>query len=407
MKNKRSSEPIFNDKVIKSILAIVFGRLVINISRRFPYPFVSAIADSFRVPAENIQNVIALTNGAGLLSPVLGIISEHYGRKVVMVGMLVMMALMSMLGAVFADYGVFVVVMFAFGIGKTIYDPTFQAYLGDLVPFGRRARVMGISELSWALSLVIAAPVAGFLLDNSNLQAVFIFLSVSLALGAAALLIFVESDERPDHSHERIRIINPLTAIRTVSAHPPAVFALMYSMCLTLSHELFFINYGLWMEDSFGLVLTALGTVTIAIAVAEVIGEFIVITVADRLGTRITSMTGMLIAAICFFIIPYLSFSLPLAMFAIFIMFIAIETSIVSALPLFTEILPKSRAVMMSANMGAHSLGRVVGAALGAWGYAVSDGNFTTVGLIAGGLGMVAFFIMWRLLPQQQNRALY
>ncbi|MCY4019825.1 MAG: MFS transporter [Chloroflexi bacterium] len=403
MKNKRSNEPFFNDKVIKSILAIVFGRLVINISKRFPYPFVSAIADTFRVPADNIQNVIALTNGAGLLSPVLGIISEHYGRKVVMVGMLWMMTIMSVLGAVFADYGVFVVVMFSFGIAKTIYDPTFQAYLGDLVPFGRRARVMGISELSWALSLVVAAPVAGFLLDNSNLQSVFVFLSVSLALGAVALWIFVESDERPDHSHERIRIINPLTAIRTVSAHPPAVFALMYSMCLTISHEIFYINYGLWMEDSFGLVLTALGTVTIVIAVAEVIGEFIVITVADRLGTRTTSMTGMLIAAICFFIIPYLSFSLPLAMFAIFIMFIAIETSIVAALPLFTEILPKSRAVMMSANMGAHSLGRVVGAALGALVYAASNGNFTLIGLIAGGLGLVAFFIMWRLIPHQKH----
>ncbi len=401
MNNQRGSEPFFNDKAIKSILAIVFGRLVINVSRRFPYPFVSAIADTFSVRADSIQNVIALTNGAGLLSPVLGIISEHYGRKVVMVGMIAMMALMSMLGALFADYGVFVVVMFAFGIGKTIYDPTFQAYLGDLVPFGRRARVMGISELSWALSLVVAAPVAGYLLDNSNLQSVFVFLAVSLALGAVALWIFVESDEQPDHSHERIRIINPLTAIRTVSAHPPAVFALLYSMCLTLSHEIFFINYGLWMEDSFGLVLTALGTVTIVIAVAEVFGEFIVIAVADRFGTKATSMTGMLIAAICFFIIPYLSFSLPFAMFVIFIMFIAIETAIVSALPLFTEILPKSRAVMMSANMGAHSLGRVVGAALGALVYAVSAGNFTLIGLIAGGLGLIAYFIMWRLVPSQ------
>ncbi len=401
MNNQRGREPFFNNQVIKSILAIVFGRLVINVSRRFPYPFVSAIADTFSVRADSIQNVIALTNGAGLLSPVLGIISEHYGRKVVMVGMIAMMALMSMLGALFADYGVFVVVMFAFGIGKTIYDPTFQAYLGDLVPFGRRARVMGISELSWALSLVVAAPVAGYLLDNSNLQSVFVFLAVSLALGAVALWIFVESDEQPDHSHERIRIINPLTAIRTVSAHPPAVFALLYSMCLTLSHEIFFINYGLWMEDSFGLVLTALGTVTIVIAVAEVFGEFIVIAVADRFGTKATSMTGMLIAAICFFIIPYLSFSLPFAMFAIFIMFIAIETAIVSALPLFTEILPKSRAVMMSANMGAHSLGRVVGAALGALVYAQSGGNFTLVGLIAGGLGLIAYFIMWRLVPRQ------
>ena len=403
MKNKSSSEPFFNNKVIKSILAIVFGRLVINISRRFPYPFVSAIADTFSVPAGNIQNVIALTNSAGLLSPVLGILSEHYGRKLVMVGVLLLMTIMSVLGAVFADYEIFVVVMFSFGIGKIIYDPTFQAYLGDLVPFGRRARVMGISELSWALSLVVAAPVAGFLLDNSNLQSVFVFLSVSLALGTAALWIFVESDEGPDHQRERLRIINPLTAIRTVSAHPPAVFALLYSLCLTLSHEIFFINYGLWMEDSFGLLLTALGTVTIVIAIAEIIGEFIVITVADRLGTKTTSMTGMLIAAVCFFIIPYLSFSLPLAMFGIFIMFIAIETSIVSALPLFTEILPRSRAVMMSANMGAHSLGRVVGAALGAFVYAVSDGNFLIVGVIAGALGVVAFFIMWRLVPHHDG----
>ena len=48
MKNKRSSEPFFNDEVIKSILAIVFGRLVINISKRFPYPFVSAHCRQFQ-----------------------------------------------------------------------------------------------------------------------------------------------------------------------------------------------------------------------------------------------------------------------------------------------------------------------------------------------------------------------
>lgn len=400
---KNRDEHTFNDQVIKSILAIVFGRLVINISRRFPYPFVSAIADTFRLPADNIQNVIALTNGAGLLSPILGTISEHYGRKVVMVGMLAMMTVMSLLGALFAGYGVFVLVMFSFGIGKIIYDPTFQAYLGDLVPFSRRARVMGISELSWALSLVIAAPVAGFLFDRGNLQSVFLFLTISLALGAVALWIFLEPDNRSPHSQERIRIINPVTAMRAVSAHPPAVFALLYSLCLTLSHEIFFINYGLWMEDSFGLALTALGAITIVIAAAEVIGEFIVIAVADHFGAKTTSMAGMFIAALCFFVMPYLAFSLPLAMLSIFILFIAIETAIVAALPLFTEIMPKSRAVMMSANMGAHSLGRLAGAALGALVYAGSQGNFALVGLIAGGLGALGFLIMWRLVPDQHG----
>ena len=388
-----------NSRTVWSILAIVFGRLVINISKRFPYPFVSAIGATFSVTADSIQNVIALTNGAGLLSPILGTISEHFGRKVVMVGVLVMMTAMSLLAAIFADYGIFVLVMFSLGIGKIIYDPTFQAYLGDVIHYSRRARVMGIAELSWALSLVIAAPVAGFLLDAGSLQAVFLFVAVMLALGALAVWLLVESDETPDHHHKRIRIISPLAAMRTVSAHPPAVFALLYSLCLTLSHEIFFINYGLWMEDAFDLVLTALGAVTIIIALAEVIGEFIVITVADRVGTKQTSMYGMLIAAICFVIIPNLSFSLPLAMFGIFLLFIAIETSIVSALPLFTEILPKSRAVMMSANMGSHSLGRLAGAALGALIYKLSEGNFLVIGLVAGALGFIAFTVMWRLIP--------
>ena len=98
---------------------------------------------------------------------------------------------MSVLGAVFADYGVFVVVMFSFGIGKIIYDPTFQAYLGDLVPFGRRARVMGISELSWALSLVVAAPVAGVSCWTTAICSPCSFFCPSRwRLGAAALWIF-------------------------------------------------------------------------------------------------------------------------------------------------------------------------------------------------------------------------
>ena len=397
--NERALDKTFDSKVIRSIVAIVFARLVINISKRFPYPFVSAIGASFAVSAGSIQNVIALTNGAGLLSPALGIVSEHFGRKRVMVAMLLLMTLMSAVGAAFADYGVFVIVMFGFGVGKIIYDPTFQAYLGDVIPFSRRARVIGISELSWALSLVIAAPVTGYLLDASSLQAVFVFLTAALGSGALALWLLVESDESEEKPPTSIRLINPLAAMRVVSGHKPALNALLYSLCLTLSHEIFYINYGLWMEDAFGLVLTALGAVTIIIAVAEIIGEFIVITLADRFGPRRTSMTGMLLAALCFFAIPSLSFSLPAAMLGIFVMFICIEASIVSALPLFTELLPRSRAVMMSANMGAHSLGRVVGAALGAFVYAGSGGNFMIVGAIAGGLGILAFVIMWRRVP--------
>lgn len=387
-----------NHKVIRSIFAIFLARLAINVTRRFPYPFVSPIGEAFGVSAVNIQNVIGLTNGAGLLSPVFGILSDHYGKKSVMMGALLMMTGLSILGAIFAEYGIFVLVMFGFVVGKIIYDPTFQAYIGDVIHFSRRARVMGIAELSWALSLVIAAPVAGFLLDVSTLQAIFVFLAVLLGSSALVFWLLVAPLGRKAR-RQGSRIMSPLSAMRVVSAHPPAVFALFFTICLTASHEIFYINYGLWMEDSFGLVLTALGAVTIVIAIAEVIGEFIVITLADRFGAKRTSMCGMLIAAICFLIIPNLSFSLPATMFGIFVMFICVETAIVSALPLFSEILPDSRAIMMSANVGAHSLGRVAGAAFGAFIYSFSAGSFLLIGLVAGGLGLLAFVVMLRLIP--------
>jgi len=393
-----------NRSLALSIAAIIFGRLVINITKRFPYPFVSAIATNFGVSAANIQNVIALNNGTGLLSPIFGTISERYGRKPVMLVMLGMMSIMSFVGAVFADYGVFVVVMFAFGIGKIIYDPTFQAYLGDVIPFHRRARVMGIAELSWAFSLVIAAPVVGFLLDAANLQAVFIFLTVCLALGTIAVAVFVESDGKSKDERKSIKVINPLTAFQVIRQHPPAVFALIFAICLTMSHEIFFINYGLWMEESFDLVLTALGTVTIVIAIAEIVGEFIVITIADRIGTKLTCISGMLVAAISFAIIPNLTFSLPVALFGIFVMFIGIETAIVASLPLLTEILPDARAIMMSANMGAHSLGRVIGAFVGGILYSSTGGNFLVVGTFASIMGLIAFFVMWRLIPVEKTK---
>ncbi|MCY3866986.1 MAG: MFS transporter [Chloroflexi bacterium] len=388
--------------VARSIFAIFFARLAINATRRFPYPFVSPIGAAFGLPANSIQNIIALTNGAGLFSPLFGTLSERYGKKTVMLGALVMMTAMSLLGALFADYGVFVLVMFGFGVGKIIYDPTFQAYIGDVIHFSRRARVMGIAELSWALSLVIAAPVAGFLLDVSSLQAIFAFLAILLGTSASVFWLLVEAAPEK-RRQDRPRIMNPLSAMRAVSAHPPAVFALIFTVCLTASHEIFYINYGLWMEDSFGLVLTALGAVTIVIAAAEVIGELIVITLADRFGAKRTTMCGMLIAAALFLIVPNLSFSLPAAMFGVFLIFISIEAAIVSALPLFSEILPQARAVMMSANVGAHSLGRVAGGALGAVIYKFSDGNFLFIGLVAGGLGILAFLIMFRLVPAGES----
>lgn len=385
-------------QLILSIIAITLGRLVINITKRFPYPFVSAIAGQFAVAPSAIQNVIALNNATGLLSPAFGTVSEKYGRKPVMLVMLGIMSVASFLGVLIPEYSVFVLAMIAFGFGKIIYDPTFQAYCGDVIPLNRRATIMGITELGWAGSLIIASPVVGFILDTGTMRSVFIFLTLCLVVGFIAVWQFAESDVRSSTEKNAIKIISPIAALNIIRQHRPAVFGLIFAFCLTSSNELFFINYGLWMERSFDLALTALGTVTIVVAIAEVIGEFIVIGIADRIGTKRTALGGALLATIFYLIIPSLSNSLPMALAGILFMFVGVETAIVASIPMFTEILPNARAVMMSGNMGAHSLGRVIGAAFGGFIYATT-GEFAIVGMIASIVGGICFIVMWRFIP--------
>lgn len=90
--------------------------------------------------------------------------------------------------------------------------------------------------------------------------------------------------------------------------------------------------------------------------------------------------------------LPLTGFSLIAFLAALFGVFVAVEIAIVASIPMFTEVLPEARAVMMSSNAGAQSCGRFIGAFLGGVLYQVSG-----FGVVSGGavlLGLAAFITM-------------
>ncbi|MBZ0301060.1 MAG: MFS transporter, partial [Anaerolineae bacterium] len=157
----------------RTVLALTAARTVVNMTRRFAYPFIPAIAERVRVPVASVQSALALSWGVGLFSPAFGVLSERFGRKPVMLGALGLMAAASLLGALVPQFWAFALVVIAFGVSKMIFDPALQAYIGDRVPFAKRARAWGAIELSWSVSLFVAAPLTGFLLEHTGLQPVF------------------------------------------------------------------------------------------------------------------------------------------------------------------------------------------------------------------------------------------
>ena len=80
----------------------------------------------------------------------------------------------------------------------------------------------------------------------------------------------------------------------------------------------------------------------------------------------------------------------------LFVAFLIFEFNIVSALSLFTEILPEARATMMSGYKASAGIGRVIGALVGI--PILMATGITGVGLAAGGitlLGLAA--LLWAL----------
>lgn len=369
-----------------------------NMTRRFPYPFLPEIARQLSVPLSSVQSVTAVQSGMGVISPLFGPLSERYGRKRVMMAAMGSMAAASIVGALAPQFWLFAAVMIALGVGKIIFDPVLLAYLGDRIPYRRRGLAIGTSELSWAGSLIVAAPLAGFLLERSGIQAVFIVLAVLFVVAIIGIALVVPADH-PEKG-KAVTIVTPWAAWGIIRRSPAALAALLYTFCVSVANETFFINYGAWMESTFALDLAQLGTVTTVIAAAEVLGEITVLSISDRIGKRRLALTGVMIASLGYIILPNLSFSLPLTLGMLFALFLGLETAIVAAIPLYTEILPDSRSVMMSGVIGGSSTGRLVGALLGGFLYTTLN-NFVLGGAVSMVIGLVAFAAFWRYLHER------
>ncbi len=387
---------------VRDLATLTFARLVINMTRRFPYPFLPAISRQLGVPLDSVQNVMGVNAGVGAGSPLLGPLGERYGRKRVIMAMLIVVIGAALLGTLSTQFALFSIVMIIFGVAKMVFDPSTAAYIADHVPYERLGTAIGVTEMSWAGALLVIAPAAGFLLGISGLQSVFLLLAVGSGLALAAVYFQLPADH--PHKDAVPQNISPRATWRALRSEPVAFRALAYSFLLVMANEIFFINYGAYLETTFKLSLTELGSVTVVIAVAEAVGEFAVATLADRIGKRRMAVIGAGVSGLAYVALPALSFSLPLTLALIFVIAFMIESTIVASIPLYAMILPDARAIMMSSYVGAESVGRLLGDAFGGL-LLVALGSFAATSAVATGIAIVSWFLLWRYVHEKSVTA--
>ncbi|MFN2165624.1 MAG: MFS transporter [Anaerolineae bacterium] len=351
-------------------IALIFAaRTVLNTAQRIIYPFLPALARGLGLSLAAASGLVTIRFVAGLAAPFIGPWADRQPRRRTMEIGLGLLVLAALLLAISRNFGLAAAAFVLFGLSKVFYDPAVHAYLGELVPYHRRARAIGAVEFSWSSAWLIGVPATGFLMERYGWRLPWVLLAalglLSLGLTHARL---PRGDPHPPQRSQQAPIRALLHGWRDLLRRPQVVALLATSLLLVMGMEMPFIVYGAWLEDAFGLSLSTLGLASIVVGLAEASAELGTTMWTDRFGKKRSVLLGLLTLTASLLLLPALAgHGLAAALTGVVLVVLAFEFTIVSLLPLVTEMAPDARASLLSLNVTAFSLGRMVGATAGGW----------------------------------------
>lgn len=380
------------------IVFFVVSRTALNTAYRMVYPFLPVLARGFGVDLKTMSMALSARAASGALGPLLAPLTDRHGRKFglsVGFGLFAAGAFVAFFGPGFAAFAAALVLM---TLGKYVFDPAVLAHLGDLIPYERRGRALALTEMSWALAFILGIPAAGFLAGRFGWRSPFLALSCLGLAGLVTVRVFFpkggETGAIPGDAGRAGRRPGHVENYKSVFGSPAALAALGLSFAASMANEMVNMVFGVWLEDSFGLKIAALGAAAAVIGISEFGGEGLVAVTVDRIGKTKALMIGLCANAGAALLLPFAGRTTATALAGLTLFYLTYEYTVVSMIPVMSEILPRARATLLAFNAAAFSLGRAAGSLASPRLYAV---GFPAVALAAVGLNALAFLFLMRL----------
>jgi predicted MFS family arabinose efflux permease len=275
----------------RAFAVLAVAKFIANMALRLAYPFNTDVARGLGVSLSSVGAALGVGELAGLASGAVGRdLDRGTYRRWVVVGALAVgvggigMALAHAVGGSI----VFGVAFAAIVFGVSATTTAAHTWIGTHVEAGRRGRMMGIYETSWAFALLIGAPVAGALI------AWVVWWAPFAGIGAAALGVAVAARRTvADDPHRRAA---SATVRRARPGHPLSSWLLLVTgVLLTLGAISSFATFGAWLKDRHGFTTGSVAVLTLALGVVELAGSGGIALAGDRIGLGRAVVGGSLV----------------------------------------------------------------------------------------------------------------
>lgn len=249
-----------------------------------------------------------------VFSPILGNLSDRYGRKPILLASLAALSVDYVLMGLAPTLAWLFIGRIIAGIAGATFA-TANAVVADLIPPSERAKYFGLNGAAWGMGFIVG-PVVGGLLGGYGSRIPFFAAAAFTALNFLIAIIVLRetlpANQRRAFSARRANVLGALKSLRVI---PGAVALLLVLFLYQVGHDTLpstwtwtvMAKFG-WTERDVGLSLAALGLAT-AVVQGGLVGLF-----TRKLGEHRTAIIGMTGGALGF--LGYAFASSPTMLFA-------------------------------------------------------------------------------------------
>ena len=160
--------------------------------------------------------VAAFSLTRGFCQPIVGNLSDRWGRKGFLISGLFVYGLVGLIMPKATSLGALILVRALHGVGSAMIVPVAMAYVADLTPEGREGRAMGMLNIAIFAGIGSGPLIGGFCTDHWGMASAF-YVMASLSF-LAMLLIMAQMPASPPSSAKTGRSVGVIKSLRTMLA---------------------------------------------------------------------------------------------------------------------------------------------------------------------------------------------
>ena len=362
-------------------------------------PILPRIGEALDIP-EVWQGTLVTGYAIALstLAIIIGPISDHWGRRPILLAGTSLMALMLALHGLANDFTSLLMVRIGAGVSGGILTGVAVAYVGDYFPYERRGWASGWIMSGFAFGQVVAVPLGTILAERYGFRSPFFLFAMVAAVSFLLIFAFIPQP-LIKRAGERLSVKSALKSYWALLQNAQILNAAVAYGTMLSAVATFVVFFPTWLEGELGMSPSATAVLFMIGGLANILvgpqaGRW-----SDRLGRKPMIVGSCLISATLFTATPFIVSGAVSAysVFFLVMMLLALRLSPLQAL-LTTLVSDSQRGSLMSLVVAVGQLGGGLGGVTAGILYA----QFSYLGnaLMAAVLITVTGLVVWRGLSE-------